>query len=83
MERIAVMCEPLICLPRTIALTRRAAELYHLAASWGHVDSAYELAYLYAQGTGVERNPATAAKYLSVVAQVCLRRRTGSPDVVS
>lgn len=57
-------------LPRAIALIPRAAELYRLAASWGHVDSAYELAYLYAQGTGVERNPATAAKYLTMVAQV-------------
>lgn len=52
------------------SLTRRAAEFYRLAAAWGHVDSAYELAYLYAQGTGVERNPSTAAKYLRMVAQV-------------
>ncbi|CAM9568879.1 unnamed protein product [Scytosiphon promiscuus] len=48
----------------------RAAELFRLGASWGHVDSAYELGYMYAQGTGVQRSPALSAKYLTQVAQV-------------
>lgn len=76
-------CE-FVNLPRTsVSLIRRAAELYRLAASWDHVDSAYELAYLYAQGTGVERNVATAAKYLSIVAQVWFTSEKCPPDVVS
>lgn len=57
-------------LPCIISPIRRAAELFRVGADWGHVDSAYELGYMYAQGTGVERNPAIAAKYLSKVAQV-------------
>lgn len=74
--------ELFVGLPRTtITLTRRAAELYRLAASWGHIDSAYELAYLYAQGTGVERNPTTVAKYLRMVAQVRVHLRIVSPEV--
>lgn len=74
-----IWCE-FVNLPRTsVALIRRAAEFYRLAASWDHVDSAYELAYLYAQGTGVERNVATAAKYLSIVAQVWLRLSNTHP----
>ncbi|CAM9350301.1 unnamed protein product [Ectocarpus fasciculatus] len=47
----------------------RAAGLFRLGAGWGHVDCAYELGYMYAQGIGVERDPALAAKYLAVVAQ--------------
>ncbi|CAN0545872.1 unnamed protein product, partial [Ectocarpus sp. 12 AP-2014] len=31
----------------------RAAELFRLGAGWGHVDCAYELGYMYAQGIGV------------------------------
>eukprot|EP00903_Cladosiphon_okamuranus_P018770 g17268.t3 len=61
------------CLTRGLGTDQdleRGAELYRLAASWGHVDSAYELAHLYAQGTGAERNPTAVAKYLSMVAQV-------------
>ncbi|CAM9268223.1 unnamed protein product, partial [Ectocarpus sp. 13 AM-2016] len=44
-------------------LIRSAAELFQLGAGWGHVDCAYELGYMYAQGIGVERDPALAAKY--------------------
>ncbi|CAM9541042.1 unnamed protein product, partial [Hapterophycus canaliculatus] len=39
-------------------------------ASWGHVDSAYELGYMHSQGTGVQRSPALAAEYLTQVAKV-------------
>lgn len=51
-------------------LVGSAAGLFRFGAEWGHVDCAYELGYMYAQGIGVERDPALAAKYLAVVAQV-------------
>lgn len=47
-----------------------AAELFRLGAAWGHVDCAYELASMSAEGRGVERSAADAAKYLQIVAQV-------------
>ncbi len=54
----------------------RAAQLYSLGAAWSHVDCAYELGYMYTQGTGVPRDPAHAAKYLSIVAQVRRNEKT-------
>lgn len=51
---------------------RSAADLFRLGAAWGHVDCAYELGVMSAQGRGVQRSPADAAKYMSIVAQVCM-----------
>lgn len=49
---------------------RSAAHLFRLGASWGHVDCAYQLGLLSAEGKGVERSASFAAKTLLVVAQV-------------
>lgn len=64
--------------PRTSPVSPfgRAAQLYSLGAAWNHVDSAYELGYMYTQGTGVPRDPAHAVKYLSIVAQVRRNEKT-------
>lgn len=48
--------------------------MFRLGAAWGHVDCAYELGAMSADGRGVERSAADAAKYLQIVAEVRKRR---------
>lgn len=52
---------------------RSAAELFRVGAALGHVDCAYELGFMSAQGRGVKRNSADAAVNLLLVAQVGYR----------